>query len=502
MKPKRFVSLVSLLATSSALSAATPQWPQFRGPNGSGVAEDAHPPIQFSAETNLLWKTALPAGHSSPCVWDARIFLTTFDREAKKLEALCLDRQTGRILWRRAAPAEKIEKVHTISSPAASTPATDGQMVYVYFGSFGLIAYDFDGGVRWQKPLPVPKTRFDHGTGTSPILAGDSLILDVHLDKESYLLAVRGSDGESVWQIPKPRYNDGWSTPLVWNEADAELVGVLNAGRFTAHDLFTGQERWWVRRLPNQICATPVVSDGVIYLTGTGVFGERHELIPPPTFDEAISHYDTNKDGRISTDEIPESVLLVDRQGAQGAGNMGLRESLLSGETKSKSYNREQWAEEMKGFQEFAGSDLMKSTQYAVRTGGTGDLTESHRAWAEAKGVPEVPSPLLYRSRLYSVKNGGVLICRDAANGRVIFEERLGAPGGYFASPVAADGRLYTASDRGVITVLKAGDKLQVLAQADLEEAIMATPALVDSAIYIRSTGHLWAFSQTRPTKP
>lgn len=493
--------LLSLLILVQSLSAAPSQWPQFRGPRGSGVAEDAHPPIHFGPQTNLLWRTALPPGHSSPCIWDARIFLTSFDRERQNLETFCLDRQTGKILWRRAAPAKQIEKVHTISNPAAPTPATDGQTVFVYFGSFGLIAYDFDGGVRWQKPLPVPKTRFDHGTGTSPILAGPAVILDVHLDKESYLLAVRRSDGETLWQIPKPRYNDGWSTPLAWNEADAELVGVLNAGRFTAHDLFTGQERWWVRRLPNQICATPVVHDGVIYLTGTGVLGERHELIPPPDFDEAIARYDTNQDGRVSTDEIPENVLLVDRQGAQGAGNMGLRESLLSGATNSKSYNREQWAEEMKGFQEFARSDLMKSVQCAVRTGSTGDVTESHMVWTEAKGVPEVPSPLLYRGRLYSVKNGGVLICRDAANGRTLFEERLGAPGGYFASPVAAAGRIYTASDRGVITVLEAVDKLQVLAQTDLQEAIMATPAPVGNTLYVRCAGQLWAFSEQQLTK-
>lgn len=497
--PMKTKLILLFLASTNALSAATPQWPQFRGPNGAGVAEDARPPIHFGAETNLLWKTALPAGHSSPCVWDARLFLTAFDRERKKLEAICLDRGTGKVLWRRDAPAETIEKVHTISNPAAPTPTTDGQTVFVYFGSFGLLAYDFDGGVRWQKPLPVPKTRFDHGTGTSPILAGDSLILDVHLDKESYLLAVRRSDGEAVWQIPKPRYNDGWSTPLVWSEADAELVGVLNAGRFTAYDLFTGRERWWVRRLPNQICATPVVSEGVIYLTGTGVFGERTELASPPDFDEALSRFDSNKDGRVSTDEIPENVLLVDRQGAQGAGNMGLRESLLSGARDNKSFNREQWAKEMKGFHEFASSDLMKSVQCAVQTGANGDVTESHVLWAEAKGVPEVPSPLLYRGHLYSVKNGGVLICRDAANGRTMFEERLGAPGGYFASPVAADGRIYTASDRGVITVLAATNKLQVLAQADLKEAIMATPAPVGAALYVRSTGHLWAFAESEP---
>ncbi len=430
------------------------------------------------------------------------MFLTAFDGETKKLETLCLDRATGRILWRQAAPAENIEKVNRINNPAASTPATDGQTVFVYFGSFGVIAYDFDGGVRWQKPLPVAKTRLGHGTGTSPILVGDRLILDVHLEKESHLLTVNCRDGETLWKSAEPRFNEGWSTPLAWSEADAELVGVLNAGRFTAYDLRSGVERWWVRRLPNQICATPVVSDGVIYLTGTGVFGERHELIPPPGFDEAIARYDHNKDGRISTDEIPESFLLVNRQGSQGEGNMGLREALLFGATTSKTYNREEWEKDLREYDEFLRSDLMKSVMCAVRTGGTGDVTESHRVWSEPKGVPEVPSPLLYRNRLFCVKNGGVLLCRDLASGRTLFEERLGAPGGYFASPVAADGRLYTASDRGVITVVAAADPLRVLAQTDLGEAIMATPALVEETLYVRSAAHLWAFREAPPRKP
>ncbi len=492
--------LACFLLLAQATVAAPAHWHQFRGPNGAGIAEDARPPIRFGPDTNLLWKTALPPGHSSPVVWADRIFLTAFEGETKKLETLCFDRSTGRILWRQDAPAEKIEKVNRINNPAASTPATDGQTVFVYFGSFGLIAYDFDGGMRWQKPLPVAKTRFGHGTGTSPILAGDRLIVDVHLDKESHLLAVNCRDGETVWKAAEPLFNEGWSTPLVWSEADAELVGVLNAGKFTAVDLWTGVERWWVHRLPNQICATPVVSDGVIYLTGTGVFGERHELIPPPSFEEAIARYDTNKDGRIGTDEIPENLLLVNRQGSQGEGNVGLRESLLAG-AKSKSYNREEWEKDLREYDEFVRGDLMKSVLCAVRTGGTGEVTESHRVWSEPKGVPEVPSPLLYRGRLYGVKNGGVFLCRDAASGRTIFEQRLGAPGGYYASPVAAAGRIYTASDRGVITVLQAGDRLQVLAQADLKEAIMATPALVEDKLYVRSAGHLWAFGEEQPAQ-
>jgi hypothetical protein len=130
MKIIRTTLAIILLATASVLAGTTPTWPQFRGPNGSGIAEDAHLPIHFGPDTNLLWKTALPPGHSSPCLWDERIFLTAFDRERKKLETICLDRQTGKVVWRRDAPAEKIERVHTISNPAASTPATDGRCTF------------------------------------------------------------------------------------------------------------------------------------------------------------------------------------------------------------------------------------------------------------------------------------------------------------------------------------------------------------------------------------
>jgi outer membrane protein assembly factor BamB len=125
----------------------------------------------------------------------------------------------------------------------------------------------------------------------------------------------------------------------------------------------------------------------------------------------------------------------------------------------------------------------MKSATFAVRIGGKDDVTESQGIWTETKGIPEVPSALLYRGRLYYVKNGGVLTSRDPATGKMIFEERLGAPGGYYASPVAADGRIYVASDRGMVTVVEAGDRLQVLARADLKEAIMATPAIVDDRL-------------------
>jgi outer membrane protein assembly factor BamB len=488
------VGLVMVSIISSAQAGS--RWPQFRGPNGQGVAESEKPPVSFGPTTNLLWKTALPSGHSSPSIWEERIFVTAFDKETKKLETICLDRKTGKVLWRRSAPAERIEKVHEIGSPANSTPVTDGKNVYVYFGSYGLIAYDFEGAVVWQKPLPMAKIMMDFGTGTSPILTGDRLILDMHLDQESHLLAIRCKDGETLWKAPKPLFNGGWSTPIVWREGDGDVVGILNAGRFTAHDLKSGAERWWIAGLPNQICATPAVSDGLLFLTGTGVLGERENISLPPSFDEVLAKYDANKDGKISTAELPESLLFADRKGS-GAGNMPLRQALLFGsEEKVKTFDRAEWEKMSEQTAQFVQGDFMKTSALAVRIGGKQDVTATHVAWTEAKGVPEVPSPLLYRNRLYYVKNGGVLTCRDAKSGKTLFEERLDAPGGYYASPVVADGKIYTASDRGVVTVLQAADKFHVLARNDLKESIMATPAIVDNKLYVRTSKQLYAFGR------
>ena len=115
-------------------------------------------------------------------------------------------------------------------------------------------------------------------------------------------------------------------------------------------------------------------------------------------------------------------------------------------------------------------------------------------AWRQTRGLPYVPSALHYRGRIYMVKNGGIATCYDARTGRQVFQGRLGATGGYHASPVAADGRIYAASRRGVVTVFAAADELQVLARNELGEAIVATPALVDGRIYVRTEKHLYSF--------
>ena len=129
-------------------------WPQFRGPNSTGIG-DGKPPVEFGSEKNLLWKAGVGSGLSSPVIAKGRVFLTEFDRATNQLATLCLDQRTGKTLWRRTLAPVQIEKVHEISSPAAPTPATDRERVYVYFGSYGLVSYDFDGKVQWERRLPV-----------------------------------------------------------------------------------------------------------------------------------------------------------------------------------------------------------------------------------------------------------------------------------------------------------------------------------------------------------
>ena len=176
MKPTNITTALCAALLGSAIhtaSAAAANWPQFRGPNTSGVSDDGRPPIHFGPDTNLLWKTAVPGGLSAPVVWGEKIFLTAL--ENKQLITVAYDSRSGRELWRRIAPTETIEPCHQFSSPAASTPCTDGQHVYAYFGSFGVVAYDFAGKEIWRHPFE--RLPSEYGTASSPILAGGQLIL-------------------------------------------------------------------------------------------------------------------------------------------------------------------------------------------------------------------------------------------------------------------------------------------------------------------------------------
>ena len=414
--------------TGPAQNVGEAWWPQFRGPNSSGLGE-GRPPVHFGPEKNVLWKTPIRSGISSPSIWGDRIFLTEFDKRNNQLATLCIDRSTGKVLWRQIVEAKKIEEVHEISSPAGSTPATDGERVYVYFGSYGLVCYSLDGKLQWERRLPLPENPY--GAVSSPIVAGDFLVFN-HQGKDAYLLAVNRRNGRTIWQTDRSLFQFGWSTPVHWRHDGIDEIVVLGGDfkpnqRLMAYNLSDGAERWWVGGLPPCGKSTPVIGDGLLFMA-------MPDIILEPQMEKSN----------------PE-------QAAQFYANNSAR-------------------------------------VMAIRPGSKGELSRANIVWSERRGVPGVPSPLYYKGYLYTFKNGGIVFCRAAKTGELVYSGRLGALGYYYSSPVAADNKIYIASANGVVVVLDAGEQLKILATNELDGAILATPAIVDGNIYVRTEAHLYAF--------
>src|SRR5437764_1394170 len=185
-------------------------WPQFRGPNASGVSDETNLPIEFGPDKNVVWKTALPPGNSSPAIAGDKIFLTAVEQE--KLFTIALDRATGRILWHREAPRPRKQVIERpANGPVSGTPATDGRNVYSFFQDFGLLAYGPDGNELWRIPLGPFLNPFGHGA--SPILTGNMLLMNCDQDVNSFLLAVEKNTGRVIWRTPRPLAQRGYSTP-------------------------------------------------------------------------------------------------------------------------------------------------------------------------------------------------------------------------------------------------------------------------------------------------
>jgi outer membrane protein assembly factor BamB len=493
----RFVRVIgaTLLAGCAAqpLVAAT-TWNQFRGPNGQGVAEDARPPVTFSPQKNVIWKAGVGQGHSSPVLWENRIFLTTFhDRD---LETVCLDRETGREVWRKAVTAGKLQKTHEMSNAAASTPAVDKDRLYAYFGSYGVVCYDHDGKELWQRNLPPAKNHY--GGATSPILHDGHLILLLDADDgSSQLLALKQASGEKAWETPRPLFKAGWTTPMVWSNGTRDEIVALGSGRLEAYDATNGKELWWVGGFPPETIQVPVDGDGLLF-AGSATLGGRGD----PKYDadrswRAIKEFDKNGDGKIQREEMTKDFAIPLRFELP-KDNPGYAFPNRDSDALLRSFDRDgdgaigeqEWKNALADFVN------LQPALLAVRSGAAGDARKTHVAWEIHRHIPEIPSPLYYRKRLYLVSDGGLFTCLDPANGQDLFSERLDAPGQYAASPVGADGRIYAASENGVITVLEAGDKLRILAKNDLGGKIFATPALHERRLYVRTTTHLYAFGE------
>jgi outer membrane protein assembly factor BamB len=461
-----------LLFTQAAFGAEN--WPQFRGPNCSGVSDTAKPPIEFGPGKNQLWKVAAPGGASSPCVWGDRIFLTAFD--GGKLKTLCYQGSDGKLLWERVAPADKLEEFNASEgSPAASTPVTDGKFVVSFFGSCGLICHDFAGKEIWRHKLPVAETAGSFGTGSSPALAGGLVIVNRDQAKDCTLLAVDLQSGSKVWEAKRPDVTQSYGSPMVWKNGSTEEIVMSGSLKLKGYEVKTGKELWSLPGMPSFTCTTPVAGDGMLFFAGWAP-GKADSPMPP--FASLLEQMDKNKDKAITLDEAKGTWLEAFFQ-AQDMDHDG---KITQAD-----------ADAMKAMMS-KGENIM----IALKAGGKGELAETQLAWKQAKGLPYVPSPLYYQGRVYLIKDGGMISSFEAKTGKVFYQqERLDAIGNYYASPVAADGRIYVASMNGKMTVLKAGgEKPEILHQAEFGERISATPALVEKTLYLRTPTALYAFGK------
>jgi len=481
--------VVVAIALRSVALAQDAAWPQFRGPNAGGVAApDAAPPLEFGPSNHLLWKLPVPQGHSSPTVWGDRVFLTAFDPASKKLELICVSAKTGAILWRRTAPANEIEQTHVVSNPATASPALDAERVYAYFSSYGVMAFDHSGKAQWTLPLAMPKTH--HGSGASPILAGDLLILNHDAMQGGYLLAVDRHTGKETWRQAYPVQRgrvESYSTPFFWHEGEHDQLVLHRAGVIEGYQVSTGKPLW---SLPANTsgASTPVAAGELIYAATWNVLGEDDQRASLPDFAAMLKLYDKNGDRAIGDAEFPTNLRFTARPGLENIPNS---QNYVAFRTVDRNSDGLVQESEWEAFRTRVGTMTEDHGLLAIRPDGN----SASIRWRENGSIPEVPSPLLYQGRLFLVRNGGIVTCLDALTGKVIYRARAGAPGAYYASPVAAAGRIYLASSEGVVTVISAAkDKLEILARNELGDDIVATPAVVRNAIYIRTSGNLYAF--------
>jgi len=424
-------------------------WPQFRGIRATGVGEGFALPASWDVAkgVGVAWKTAVPGlGLSSPIVWGDLTCVSTsisgqkdaglkvglygdvkpvLDDTEHEWRIYCLDKKTGAVRWQQSVlkAVPKIKR-HTKASHANSTLATDGERLIAFFGSEGLYAYDLKGKLLWQKDLGVldagwftdPSAQWE--TGSSPILHDNVVVIQADVQKGSFLGAFDARSGQELWRVSRSDVPT-WGTPTV-HQVNGQTQLIVNGWRHMgAYDFKTGKEIWKLTGGGDIPVPTPVVHDGLIFITN-----------------------------------------------AHGP----------------------------------------KSPVYAIRDTATGDITleegktsNDSVVWSAPRDGGYMCTPLVYRGLVYIVKYNGVVSAYDAKTGEVKFQQRLaGGTSAFTSSPIAADGKVFLASEDGRVYVLKAGPAFEVLAENDMTESVLSTPAISEGALLYRTQNHVIAVRAAR----
>jgi len=468
-------ALVLLIVAS--LPGRADEWARFRGPNGSGVADVTGLPVEFGPTRNVVWKTELPPGYSSPIVFGNRIYLTGL-RDGRLL-SFAVDRTSGKVVWEREAPRDRREKLDQRNHPASPSAATDGDHVYFFFPDYGLLAYDASGKELWRKPLGPFNNIY--GMGASPIVVDDVVVLNCDQSIGSFIAAFDKKTGRERWRTARVEARSGHSTPVIYTPPGGRpQIVVPGSFVLSAYDPRDGKRLWWVGGLSFELKSTPVVSGDTLYINGFGSpENQPGAMIAVATSAEVFAANDANKDGKLTEAELPTA---------------HARQSLpffdLNGD---KTIDRAEW-------DYYKAAMESENGMLAIKLGGTGDMTASAVRWRYQRGIPQLPSPLLYGRSLYMVNDaGGLVTILNPETGALIQQGRLKVPSDrYYASPVAGDGKIYISSESGKVLVLPPGGGLEALAVNDLQDNIYATPALVDKRIYVRTLHSLYCFGLTQ----
>jgi outer membrane protein assembly factor BamB len=398
-------------------------------------------PTRWSDTENVAWKIEIPGlGHSSPVIWEHRLFLTTAvptqrgpaqtppsgggrgfgqgaatEQPEHRLVVMCIDRRTGKVLWERTAKTVKPHEGYhqRYGSFASNSPVTDGKRIYTFFGSNGAYAYDLDGKLVWEwDPGFKMRMRNAFGEGTAAVLEDDTLIFNFDNEGDDFLFAVDKNTGKTKWKTPRADISN-WAAPLVVEHAGAKQVIVPAPTKVRSYDLRDGSQIWEAAGLGANTIPAPVHAKGIVYV--------------------------------------------------------------MSG---------------------FRNPNLL-----AIRLGSKGDLTGTDAIlWTTNRGTSYTPSPVLHEGKLYFLTDSAMLSCLDAATGKPFYERvRLPKPYNFKSSPVGANGKLYMASEDGDVIVVKMGEAFEVIATNTLaDQSFIATPAIASGDMYLRSTAHLFCIREKR----
>jgi outer membrane protein assembly factor BamB len=434
-----FLGLAALPAVAQEPADGQRFWPQWRGPDGTGVAPHADPPTSWSESSNIRWKVEIPGlGSASPVIWGDRVFVLTavpvgdevssddglFTRlrrrvtggtgvsRAQQFVVLALDRRDGSLVWERVTheevPHEGRHQTGTWASPSA---VTDGEVLCAFFGSRGLYCYDLDGRPLWETDLGDMRIRMGFGEGASPVLYQDLLIVLWDHEGDSFIAAFDKRTGRERWRTPRDEMTS-WSTPLVVELDTGAQVVTSATGGVRAYDVDTGALVWEDEGVTLNAIPSPVSADGVVFVT-SGYRGNR-----------------------------------------------------------------------------LAAIDL---------TAARGDITDTDAVrWSLERDTPYVPSPVLHDGLLYFLKsNNGILTSLDAESGAPHYgPERLAGIRSVYASPVVARDRLYVTSREGTTVVLRTGPTLEILATNTLDDEFDASAAMADGELYLRGARALYCIAE------